>query len=83
MADHVDRYVDKSRALVTMAHNCGSIQKQLSVALKKALSEGDKQAAAQIRENMWEPLLQTFKQVSELADEWNALAPRVAGVETR
>lgn len=82
VAAHLDRYVERSRALVVAAQNCSNIQEQLVIAMKTAVSQGDGPAAARIREQMWEPLLQTFKQVFELADEWNALAPRIANVET-
>ena len=76
----IDRYVKMAQNTAVVAQNCAQIQKQLAAALKHALAAEDEKAATDIRENMWEPLLETFKKVNELADEWNALSPRAGHV---
>jgi hypothetical protein len=63
-----------------MAQNSAQIQEQMAAALKQALAAGDEKAAAEIRDVMWKPLLETFKKVNELAAEWNTLTPRAGSL---
>ena len=72
----IDRHLETANRVATAARNCARIQEQCAGALKQALAAGDEKAATDIRDNMWEPLLETFKEVNGLAEEWNALAPR-------
>ena len=65
-----------------MAQNSAQIQEQMAAALKQALAAGDEKAAAEIRDVMWEPLLETFKKVNEMATEWNTLTPRTGTLRT-
>ena len=76
----VDRHLETANRVASVARNCARIQEQCAGALKQALAAGDEKAASDIRESMWEPLLETFKEVNELAQEWNALAPRAGHV---
>ena len=80
VADHIDRYLGTMKETATVAENCSTLQRELSAALKKAVAEDDEKAATAIREQMWEPLLSTFKLMTDLAGEWNALCPRVGHV---
>ena len=45
--------------------------------LKTALAEDDTDAAAAARKAMWEAIYPVYKAAAELANVWNALAPRV------
>ena len=72
----IDRHLETANRVATVARNCARIQEQCSGALKQALAAGDEKAASDIRDNMWDPLLETFREVTGLAQEWNALAPR-------
>ena len=44
--------------------------------LKEALAAGDEEAASEVRDAVWKELYQSFKQIYELGDVWNELAPR-------
>ncbi len=77
---HIDRYLDAMQETATVTKNCATMQRELANALKKAVGEDDEKAATQIREQMWEPLLSTFKHMTDLAGEWNALCPRVGHI---
>ncbi len=78
----IDHHVDMARSVADMAQNSAQIQGQMAAALKQALAAGDEHAAAEIRNVMWQPLLETFKKVHELATEWNTLAPRAGSLHT-
>jgi mannose-6-phosphate isomerase-like protein (cupin superfamily) len=78
--DHIDRYLGTMGETATVTENCATLQRELAAALKKAIAEDDEKAATAIREQMWEPLLSTFKLMTDLAGEWNALCPRVGHV---
>ena len=76
----IDRHLETANRVATVARNCARIHEQCAGALKQALAAGDERAATDIRESMWEPLLETFKEVNGLAQEWNALSPRAGHV---
>ena len=76
----IDRHVDTSDAGAASAQASAQIQRAMAGALKQALAKGDEKAASDVRDVMWESLKATFKQVNELAEEWNTLAPRAGKV---
>ncbi len=78
--DHIDRYLDKIEETAEVTRNCANLQRELSAALKDAIERQEDEAALEIREQMWKPLLAAFKLTTDLAGEWNALAPRVGPV---
>jgi quercetin dioxygenase-like cupin family protein len=78
----IDHHVDTARSVADMAQNSAQIQEQMAAALKQALAAGDEKAAAEIRDVMWEPLLETFKKVNKMAAEWNTLTPRAGSLRT-
>ena len=80
MAELIDGHIDAVRALATQAQESARIQEERGQELKQALMAGDMEAASRVREAMWEPLLQFFKQTSTVADGWNGLAPRAGSV---
>ena len=80
MAELIDDHIDAVRTLAAQAQESVRIQEEQGRALKQALMAGDMEAASRVREAMWEPLLQLFKQTSAVADGWNGLAPRAGSV---
>ena len=78
----VDRHIHTSRTLTELARASARIQEEKGAELKQALAAGDEEKAGRLREDMWSPLLDLFEQVGELADGWNALAPRAGKVDT-
>ena len=73
-----DRYMDAAQALAEAAQVNAGVQHDMAVKLKKALVEGDSDAASHARSAMWEALFATYKKVYTLGEVWNDLAPRVA-----
>ncbi|MCZ6678801.1 MAG: hypothetical protein O7E52_16325, partial [Candidatus Poribacteria bacterium] len=76
----IDHHVDTAHAVAAAAQTSAQIQQEMAGALKQALAEGDEKAASDVRNVMWESLKATFKQVNELAEEWNTLAPRAGKI---
>ena len=44
---------------------------------------GDDEAAANLRNAMWDAQLEMFEKVHQLADVWNDLAPRAPEIRSR
>jgi quercetin dioxygenase-like cupin family protein len=80
VAELVDGHVKAVRALAATAQESVEVQQEQSEALKQALAAGDMAEASRLREAMWTPLLALFKQTAQMADGWNALAPRAGAV---
>ena len=55
------------------------IIKDMAAQIKEAVAKGDGNAASDARNAMWEALFTMFKNVYQLADVWNELAPRATG----
>lgn len=81
VAELIDGHIDAVRTLAAQAQESVRIQEERGQELKQALMAGDMEAASRVREAMWEPLLQLFKQTSAVADGWNGLAPRAGSVD--
>ena len=81
VAELIDGHIDAVRALAAQAQESVGIQEERGRELKQALMAGDMEAASRLREAMWEPLLQLFKQTNAVADGWNGLAPRAGSVD--
>ena len=76
----IDGHADAVQALADQARQSATVQKAQAAALKQALADGDMETADRLREAMWAPLLDLFKQTSAVAGGWNALAPRAGTV---
>ena len=63
--------------LAELTETCAAVQQEMGDQLKRALAEDDAAAATAARKAMWEALYPVYKATAELADVWNALAPRV------
>ncbi len=72
----IDRHVEAAHTLAADAQTCARTQQDMAAKLKDALSRGDENAAEDARKAMWETLYAVYKQVYDLADAWNDLAPR-------
>ena len=75
----LERHVEAAEAVAEAAQANATIQKNMAAKIKDAVAEGDCNAAADARNAMWEALFTMFKNVYQLADMWNELAPRVTG----
>lgn len=77
VSELVARQIHAAELLQELAQTCAAVQQEMGSQLKTALAEGDIDAATAARKTMWEALYPVYKATAELADVWNALAPRV------
>lgn len=77
----IDRFVAAAQSAAKAAREAAQRQEVISTQLKLALAAGDEGGAGRAREEMWQGVSQTFKQVYALGDVWNALAPRAGKAE--
>ena len=77
VSELVARQNHAAELLAELTQTCAAIQQEMGNQLKTALAEGDVDAATAARQAMWEALYPVYKATAELADVWNALAPRV------
>ena len=77
VSELVARQVHAAQLLEALTQTCAAVQQEMGNQLETALAEGDADAAAAARKAMWEALYPVYKATAELADVWNALAPRV------
>ena len=52
------------------------VQKDMAEKLKEALESGDKEAAENARNTMWQGIYQVYKSIYAQGESWNDLAPR-------
>ena len=76
----VDQHVETARILAELAQNNARLQKEKGAELKAALVAGDLEEASRLRDAMWSPQLDLFKQVHQTADGWNTLSPRAGAI---
>ncbi len=77
VSELVARQNHAAALLAELTETCAAVQQEMGNQLKTALAEGDADAAIAARKAMWEALYPVYKATAELADVWNALAPRV------
>ena len=77
VSELVARQSHAAQLLAELTQTCAAVQQEMGNQLKTALAEGDTDAATAARKAMWEALYPVYKATAELADVWNALAPRV------
>ena len=77
VSELIARQVHASQLLEELTETCTGVQQEMGAQLKAALAEGDADAAAAARKAMWEAIYPVYKAAAELANVWNALAPRV------
>ena len=78
VSELVARQIHAAQLLTELTQTCAAVQQEMGDQLKTALAEGDADAATAARKAMWEALYPVYKATAELADVWNALAPRVS-----
>lgn len=72
----VDDYAAQVETLASTVEASVATKLTMVKALRKALAEGDGEAAAAARNTMWEALYSIHKELAALDTVWNALAPR-------
>ena len=77
VSELVARQNNAAQLLAELTQTCAAVQQEMGNQLKSALAEDDADTATAARKAMWEALYPVFKATAELADVWNALAPRV------
>ena len=77
VSELVARQNHAAELLAELTQTCAAVQQEMGNQLKAALAEGDADAATAARKAMWEALYPVYKATAELADVWNALAPRI------
>ena len=78
---HINRHAHTARNMAELAQKNAQVQEEKGAELKQALEAGDAQEASRLRAAMWAPLLELFKGVHDMADEWNALVPRAGEID--
>ena len=74
--DNIDRHVQAAQDLAQAARESAQIQKDMAEKLKEALESGDKEAAENARNTMWQGIYQVYKSIYAQGESWNDLAPR-------
>ena len=74
--DSVKKLVENAEAVYLAAMKAHSVQVELSPDLVASVKDDDMEAATGYRSDMWDALFPLFNQCAELAEAWNALAPR-------
>ena len=77
VSELVARQVHAAQLLESLTQTCAAVQQEMGNQLETAVAAGDADAAEAARKAMWEALYPVYKATAELADVWNALAPRV------
>jgi mannose-6-phosphate isomerase-like protein (cupin superfamily) len=76
----IGEHVETACILAELAQKNARLQEEKGAELKAALAAGDLEEASRLREAMWSPLLDLFKQVHQTADGWNTLSPRAGAI---
>ena len=74
----LDEHLDAFESLTEATNAAGDVQREQGEAFRQALAAGDREAARQARDALWEGLYPMFKQMYALAGAWNALTYRTA-----
>jgi mannose-6-phosphate isomerase-like protein (cupin superfamily) len=74
----LDEYGEAVEALEETTEEACDAQREQAAAFRQALVAGDRDAALQARDAMWEALCPMFQQMYALAGTWNALTYRTA-----
>jgi quercetin dioxygenase-like cupin family protein len=72
----LDELLQASEKLAETTRRAAEQQRRCNESLKQALASGDTGTARDLREQLWQGVYETFKQVYEMADIWNDVAPR-------
>ncbi len=77
ISELVARQVHLAQLLAELTKTCAETQQEIGEHLVTAIAEQDTDAAIKARKVMWEAMFPVYRAVSELADVWNTLAPRI------
>ena len=73
----VDRFVAAADAYAKQMRAAADKQSEVAAKLKRALAAGDGDKAGEYRDQMWEGVYQGYRQIYQLGDLWNTVAPRI------
>ena len=76
-----DRHLAEMETLAQMVEETIQVQQTQIDTFKQALDAGDKTAALQARDAMWEALYGMYRQVYTMSDAWNEFTSRTADEE--
>ncbi|CAN5645907.1 hypothetical protein BH10CHL1_BH10CHL1_48240 [soil metagenome] len=74
----LDRHVEAAKALAQNIQASALTQRSQARLYKKALAAGDKEAANQARDEMWDALSTVYQSMAEWGQIWNDFAARAA-----
>ena len=77
----VGRYLNATETFADIVQSMTNFQREQVAAFRRALDQGDEDAALRARGMMWEALYPLFMQVYDLADAWNDFTYRTADSE--
>ena len=77
-AELVDRFVSATDAYAEMLRDTADRQADMVANLKISLADGDHDRMEQYRNQMFEGIHEGFRQLYDLGDLWNTLAPRIS-----
>ena len=75
-AEMIDRHLAASDAVTAAVQANSQQQHDLAAAYQQAVANGDKAAATQARDAMWNSLFQVFKSIGDWGEVWNDFAAR-------
>lgn len=81
--DLIDQHTETARVLLDRAKENLAIQEEKGALLKQALASANLGEASDLREAMWTPQLDLFKQMHAIAELWNAVAPRAGSINAQ
>lgn len=76
-----DRHLAAAEALAETTAATAKVQQAQVAAFKQALVDGDKEAARQARDEMWQALYTMYQSVYGMSDVWNDFTARTADDE--
>jgi quercetin dioxygenase-like cupin family protein len=74
----LDRHVEAAKALTQYVQANALTQRSQAMLYKKALAAGDKEAARQARDAMWDALYTVYANLAEWGEVWNDFAARAS-----
>jgi len=77
----IERHTEEAEAVAQAARISADVQQEMAAKLKKAIAEGDEQAATEARDAMWEAIYTVYRRLYDSGSAWNALAPRATECE--
>jgi quercetin dioxygenase-like cupin family protein len=71
----IDHHLEAAQAVAETAQSSLAVQQAMGAQLKQAIAAGNRQAAVEARNQMWQAIYTLHKQLYALGNAWNELAP--------